>query len=88
MKFHKLIATASGNPVLAALIEALSSRTVRGRMWRAISDENADAATAREHRAILRALADHDPMAAQVRMSNHLLEVESFLQDRPPVDPH
>jgi len=86
MKFHKLIAIASGNPVLAALIEALSSRTVRGRMWRAISDEHADAATAHEHRAILRALADHDPIAAQVRMANHLLEVESFLQDRPPID--
>ena len=83
MAFHKLIATASGNPVLAALIEALSSRTVRGRMWRAISDENADSATAREHRAILRALADHDPTAAQIRMSNHLLEVENFLSDRP-----
>lgn len=86
MAFHKLIAQASENPVLAALIEALSSRTVRGRMWRAISDENADAATAREHRAILRALADRDPAAAQIRMSNHLLEVENFLQDRPPVE--
>jgi DNA-binding FadR family transcriptional regulator len=83
MAFHNLIATASENPVLAALIEALSSRTVRGRMWRAISDENADRATAREHRAILRALADHDPTAAQIRMSNHLLEVENFLSDRP-----
>lgn len=87
MAFHKLIATASGNPVLAALIEALSSRTVRGRMWRAISDENADAATALEHRAILRALAERDPAAAQIRMANHLLEVENFLQDRPPLEP-
>jgi GntR family transcriptional repressor for pyruvate dehydrogenase complex len=86
MAFHRLIARASGNPVLTALIEALSSRTVRGRMWRAISDDNASGATALEHRAILRALADHDPSAAQVRMSNHLLEVENFLHDRPPLD--
>jgi DNA-binding FadR family transcriptional regulator len=86
MAFHKLIALASGNPVLSALIDALSSRTVRGRMWRAISDDNADAATAHEHRAILRALTDHDPTAAQIRMSNHLLEVENFLHDRPPLE--
>ncbi|QIG41181.1 FadR family transcriptional regulator [Microbacterium sp. 4R-513] len=86
MAFHKLIATASGNPVLQALIEALSSRTVRGRMWRAIADENADRATALEHRAILRALAEGDPLAAQTRMSNHLLEVESFLRARPPLE--
>lgn len=82
MAFHRLIAAASGNPVLAALIEALSSRTIRDRMWRAISDENADSATAEEHRAILRALRDHDPHAASIRMANHLLEVESFLHDR------
>lgn len=86
MAFHALIARATRNPVLAALIEALSSRTIRGRMWRAITDENADRATAHEHRAILRALLDHDPIAAHVRMSNHLLEVESFLHDTPPLD--
>ena len=86
MAFHKLIATASDNPVLAALIEALSSRTVRGRMWRAITDENADAATALEHRAILRALAEHDPAAAQIRMASHLLGVEDFLHERPPAE--
>ncbi|WP_308797795.1 FadR/GntR family transcriptional regulator [Agromyces silvae] len=86
MQFHRVIAEAAGNPVLAALIEALSSRTLRGRMWRSIRDEHADAATAKEHRAILRALSEHDPQAAQIRMSNHLLEVEEFLQERPPVD--
>lgn len=86
MAFHRLIARASGNPVLAALIEALSSRTVRGRMWRAIADENADRSTALEHRAILHALESGDPDAARIRMSGHLLGVESFLVERPPVD--
>ncbi|WP_241794416.1 FadR/GntR family transcriptional regulator [Microbacterium sp. C5A9] len=83
VRFHQLIARNSGNAVLAALIEALSSRTVRDRLWRAISDENADAVTLGEHRAILRAISDGDSSAAQIRMANHLLAVEDFLHEAP-----
>ena len=36
-----VVAHASGNPALEALIEALATRTVRGRLWRAISEEGA-----------------------------------------------
>ena len=86
LQFHRAIATAAGNNVLAAMIEALSSRTVRGRTWRQITDENAALATLAEHRAILRAIAERDPDAARTRMANHLLEVEEFLQDRPPIN--
>ncbi len=83
--FHRLIAQASGNPVLEALIEALSGRTVRGRLWRSISQTGADEATHAEHRAILAALADHDPDRARARMAAHLFGVEDYLRDRPPV---
>jgi DNA-binding FadR family transcriptional regulator len=83
MLFHRLIAEASGNSVLTALIDALSSKTVRGRLWRAITDERADLVTLGEHRAILKALGDHDPAAAQIRMASHLLAVEQHLQERP-----
>lgn len=86
MAFHRLVAEASGNAVLASLIEALSSRTVRGRMWRSISAEGADAATIAEHRAILRALADGQPSVARIRMANHLVEVEEYLTARPPAE--
>lgn len=86
IEFHRLIAQASGNPVLAALIDALASRTVRGRLWRAIAVENAEHTTLGEHRAILRALADHSPERARLRMATHLLAVEEFLHDKPVAD--
>ncbi|MEU4605505.1 FadR/GntR family transcriptional regulator [Kribbella sp. NPDC023972] len=82
--FHRVIAEASGNPVLAALIEALGGRTTRDRLWRSISQEGADEATHGEHRAILDALAGHDPDRARVRMAAHLFGVEDYLRQRPP----
>ncbi|WP_405064851.1 FCD domain-containing protein [Kribbella sp. NBC_01510] len=59
--FLQIVARASGNPVLAALIEALGGRTIRDRLWRSIRQHGADEATHAEHRSILAALADHDP---------------------------
>jgi GntR family transcriptional regulator, transcriptional repressor for pyruvate dehydrogenase complex len=83
--FHRVIAHASGNPALEALIEALASRTVRGRLWRAISEEGALHSTHREHQAILQAIARRDPDAARIRMATHLLAVQEFLHDHPEV---
>ncbi|GAA1578685.1 FadR/GntR family transcriptional regulator [Kribbella sancticallisti] len=82
--FHRVIAQASGNPVLAALIEALGGRTTRDRLWRSISQDGADEATHGEHRGILDALAGHDPDRARVRMAAHLFGVEDYLRERPP----
>jgi GntR family transcriptional repressor for pyruvate dehydrogenase complex len=82
--FHRVIARASENPALEALIEALASRTIRGRMWRAISEDGATRSTHREHRAILQALRDREPERARLRMANHLLEVEEFISHHPP----
>lgn len=77
--FHRIIARAAGNPVLDALIDALATRTVRGRMWRAITEEGALEITHREHLAILRAIADRDYEAARIRMGSHLLAVQEFV---------
>lgn len=81
--FHQIVADASQNPVLGALIAGLSSRTVRGRLWRAISDERAEQTTLAEHRAIASALTDHAADRARYRMAAHLLVVEDFLRQRP-----
>ncbi|RFA10812.1 GntR family transcriptional regulator [Subtercola boreus] len=81
--FHRIIAHASGNPALEALIESLASRTIRGRMWRAISVEGAVRSTHREHLAILSALALHDSERARLRMATHLLEVEDYIVTHP-----
>ena len=75
-RFHSLIAKASGNPILAALIEAISSRTIIDRMQRAKEDEQADRRSAVEHRSVLLALESRDPDVARIRMSSHLLDVE------------
>ncbi|MHC5794641.1 FadR/GntR family transcriptional regulator [Lacisediminihabitans sp. FW035] len=77
--FHRIISRASGNPALDALIESLASRTVRARMWRAISERGALRDTQHEHRAILAELVARDPDRARIRMSNHLLGVEEFM---------
>ena len=81
--FHRIISLASGNPALHALVDSLASRTVRVRMWRAISDRGAVRETQAEHRAILAELIARDPDRARVRMSNHLLGVEEFMDSLP-----
>lgn len=86
IEFHRVIASASGNPALEALIEALATRTVRSRLLRAISEKGALPATHREHLAIMQALRQHDPDAARLRMGTHLLAVQEFLRDHPTAD--
>ena len=41
LEFHRGIAEATGNTYLASLIDSLSSHTVRARIWRGITQENA-----------------------------------------------
>ncbi|WP_345800876.1 FadR/GntR family transcriptional regulator [Microbacterium sp. AZCO] len=76
--FHGIIARASGNPSLAAIIETLVGRTFRARLWRAISHRGSVRETQAEHRAILDELMRRDPERARIRMSVHLLGVEQF----------
>jgi len=81
IEFHRIIARASGNPVLDALIEALASRTVRGRIWRAIQEVDADAKSHAEHVAILDAIEKGDSQVAGILMGAHLVGVEQFLAE-------
>lgn len=81
MEFHRVLAAATANPVLASLIEALSSGTVRGRLWRALVDSGAAARTIAEHSMIINAVRSRDPDAAAAWMSSHLLSVESFIAE-------
>jgi GntR family transcriptional regulator, transcriptional repressor for pyruvate dehydrogenase complex len=84
--FHRVIANASGNPTLSALIDGLASRTVRARTWRALHDEGAESRTHAEHQAILTALRARDPDAARLRMGAHLLGVEEYLSTQVAAD--
>jgi len=81
--FHRVVAAASGNAALSAMIEGLASRTVRARTWRAIDEEGAEHRTHAEHRAILLAVATRDPDAARLRMGVHLLGLEQYWSSQP-----
>lgn len=80
-QFHAIIARASGNPALAALIEGLVGRTFRARLWRAIRDQGTVHKAHAEHRAILGELRRRDAERARVRMAAHVLDVEQFAGD-------
>lgn len=81
--FHRRIAVASGNAALAALIDSLMTRTLRGRLWRAITERDSLGEAHADHRAILAALRTRDAERARIRMAAHLLGVEVFAADHP-----
>jgi DNA-binding FadR family transcriptional regulator len=83
IEFHRIIAHASGNPALEALIDALGNRTIRSRTWHAISDRGAVPSAQRDHRGILEALRQREPEHARLRMAVHLLNVEEFIYAHP-----
>ncbi|WP_338702748.1 FadR/GntR family transcriptional regulator [Streptomyces sp. Q6] len=86
LAFHRAIAAAAGNDTMAAILEGLSSRTFRARVWRGYQEEGAFERTRREHARIHRALVARDPEAARAAAAAHVGEVEQWLRtqlDRP-----
>ncbi|MER6674129.1 FCD domain-containing protein [Streptomyces sp. NPDC000983] len=83
LAFHRAVAEAAGNATMAAILEGLSSRTFRARVWRGYQEEDAFARTRREHAAIHRALVARDPEAARAAAAAHVGEVERWLRERP-----
>ena len=79
-EFHRLVGIASGNSVLASLIEGLSGPTNRARVWRGRTEVGAQERTVREHQAILDALAAHAPDVAHAAMVGHVAGVENWLR--------
>ena len=84
--FHRLIAESSRNHVLSALIETVSTKTIRGRMWRSIHDNAGLLTTHGEHMGLLEALKRHDADRARTRMANHLYAVEDYVTAIPDRD--
>jgi GntR family transcriptional repressor for pyruvate dehydrogenase complex len=81
-RFHALITSAAGNPVLAAIAESMSGETVRARTWRGLTEDDAALQTVREHRAILEALRMRDPERARLRAAVHVCGVEDWLRSK------
>lgn len=79
--FHRTVFEATGNPTLVSILDGLSSRTVRARIWRGVIVGEASAQTVREHRAIYSALAAHDRPLAEAAALLHVTTSEQWLRD-------
>ncbi|GAA2251334.1 MULTISPECIES: FadR/GntR family transcriptional regulator [Kitasatospora] len=80
LEFHGRIAAAVGNSVLCSLIDSLSSRTARARMWRGLTQEDAVQRTIAEHRAIVEALAARDVETTRALATVHITGVAEWLR--------
>jgi GntR family transcriptional repressor for pyruvate dehydrogenase complex len=78
--FHRTIATAAGNAVVSKLLESLSGRTIRARIWRAITEGGAIDRTVSEHQAICDAIERRSPELARAWMVVHIASVEAWLR--------
>lgn len=78
--FHAAIGAATGNTSLAALLEGISSRTVRVRTWRGLHDEAATARSVAEHDAIFAALKAHDVPMSQATAMVHVASTEAWIR--------
>lgn len=79
LEFHRSIAMASGNTVLASFVDGLSAPTQRARIWRGITEQGAFDRTFSEHRAVYDAIAAHQPDVARAWMTVHIAGVEQWL---------
>lgn len=80
LEFHRRIAQASGNAYLASLLDSLSGRTARARIWRGVTQAQAVSRTLSEHRAIVDAIAARQPEVARSWATVHVSGVEQWLR--------
>jgi DNA-binding FadR family transcriptional regulator len=86
MAFHSVIASAAGNAVLSALLEALAARTMRARLWRGQTDEQAPGVTVAEHAGIYEAIARRDPELTRALAAAHIATGELWLREHLPAE--
>jgi GntR family transcriptional regulator, transcriptional repressor for pyruvate dehydrogenase complex len=85
--FHRAIVAATGNETLTSLLDGLSSRTARARIWRGIVLGDVAQHTITEHEAIYLALKARDQTMAYAAALIHVNTSESWLRavlDQPP----
>ena len=83
IRFHRAVADASGNKILASLVEMVSALFYEQR--KRTADRQRDLrATAETHFRLYRAIRDHDRALAERLMSEHLIEAERAQQAEGP----
>jgi GntR family transcriptional repressor for pyruvate dehydrogenase complex len=80
VRFHKMISNLAGNDYLASLIDGLTSKTVRARVWRVITQEGAVERTLREHELIIDAIEAGNADLAIAAATVHISGVEDWLR--------
>jgi GntR family transcriptional repressor for pyruvate dehydrogenase complex len=80
LSFHRYVSELSGNSYLSSLLETLSSSTLRARIWRIITEENAVAKTLAEHRSIVDAIAAGDADLTRSLAVVHINGVQRWLE--------
>ena len=78
--FHGLITTAANNSYMSSVLDGLSSSTVRARIWRGLTQENAVVRTLSEHAAIVEALERGDAELAKALLTVHISGIEHWLR--------
>ncbi len=78
--FHRSIAELSGNAYLTRLLDTLSSRTLRARVWRGLSEGGSVERTLTEHRAIVDALEAGDADLVRAQVVVHVSGVAQWLR--------
>ncbi|WP_181802693.1 FadR/GntR family transcriptional regulator [Streptomyces shenzhenensis] len=79
--FHRAVIAATGNATLVSLLDGISSRTLRARIWRGLVDENVSGPTVAEHEAIYTALAVGDAALAEAAALMHVNTTEKWLRE-------
>jgi GntR family transcriptional repressor for pyruvate dehydrogenase complex len=79
-EFHRAVIGAAGNDTLLSILEGLSGRTVRARVWRGIVDGDVSGTTIAEHESIYRALVAGDQGLAQATALVHVNTSEAWLR--------
>lgn len=80
MKFHACINELSGNSYLSSMLESMSSRTLRARIWRGLTEQDSVARTLAEHRAIVDAMAAGDAELVRSCATVHISGVGRWLE--------
>ena len=80
LKFHGFIADLSGNSYLRSILEGMSSSTLRARIWRGLTEQNAVARTLAEHQAIVDAMGSNDTDLVRSCVTVHISGVQRWLE--------
>jgi GntR family transcriptional regulator, transcriptional repressor for pyruvate dehydrogenase complex len=80
-EFHRIIADASGNNILAGLLDSVRGRALPASRWRGATDPTAAERMNVEHRMIYQALVARDADLAATLAAAHVAGVEAWIRD-------